>query len=69
MRKKNCCIIYNQPGENALPDEMDVLDQRQQIRIAVAEDCLVAPLKKMSRYFVFSVEIGRVALLQPLHDL
>jgi len=27
MRKKNCCIIYNQPGENALPDEMDVLDQ------------------------------------------
>jgi len=27
MRKKKCCILYNQPGENALPDEMDVLDQ------------------------------------------
>lgn len=27
MRKKYCCILYNQPGENALPDEMDVLDQ------------------------------------------
>lgn len=25
--KHNCCIIYNQPGENALPDELDVLDQ------------------------------------------
>jgi D-alanine-D-alanine ligase len=23
----NCCIIYNQPGEDALADELDVLDQ------------------------------------------
>ena len=27
MSKKRCCILYNQPHENALPDEMDVLDQ------------------------------------------
>jgi D-alanine-D-alanine ligase len=24
---KKCCIIYNKPGENALADELDVLDQ------------------------------------------
>lgn len=27
MIKKNCCILFNQPRENALPDELDVLDQ------------------------------------------
>ena len=24
---KRCCIIYNEPGEGALADELDVLDQ------------------------------------------
>ncbi|TAL75700.1 MAG: ATP-grasp domain-containing protein [Bacteroidetes bacterium] len=24
---RRCCIIYNEPGEGALPDELDVLDQ------------------------------------------
>lgn len=27
MTRKRCCILYNQPRENALPDELDVLDQ------------------------------------------
>lgn len=27
MRVKKCCIIFNQPREDALPDELDVLDQ------------------------------------------
>jgi len=27
MSRKRCCILYNQPHENALPDELDVLDQ------------------------------------------
>lgn len=27
MTGKKCCILYNQPRENALPDELDVLDQ------------------------------------------
>lgn len=27
MNQKNCCIIFNQPREDALPDELDVLDQ------------------------------------------
>jgi D-alanine-D-alanine ligase len=27
MTGRNCCILFNQPRENALPDELDVLDQ------------------------------------------
>jgi D-alanine-D-alanine ligase len=27
MINKKCCILYNQPREDALPDELDVLDQ------------------------------------------
>jgi D-alanine-D-alanine ligase len=27
MIKKTCCILYNQPLDGALPDELDVLDQ------------------------------------------
>jgi D-alanine-D-alanine ligase len=27
MTGKRCCILFNQPGENALADELDVLDQ------------------------------------------
>jgi D-alanine-D-alanine ligase len=27
MEKKRCCIIFNQPGEGALADELDVLEQ------------------------------------------
>ena len=27
MIPDKCCILYNEPGENALPDELDVLDQ------------------------------------------
>jgi D-alanine-D-alanine ligase len=28
---KRCCIIYNEPGENALADELDVIDQVEHI--------------------------------------
>jgi D-alanine-D-alanine ligase len=31
MTLKKCCIIFNQPRENALPDELDVLDQVEHI--------------------------------------
>lgn len=27
MTSEKCCILYNQPGENALADELDVLEQ------------------------------------------
>jgi hypothetical protein len=31
MTGERCCILYNQPRENALPDELDVLDQVEYI--------------------------------------
>ena len=31
MMKKKCCILFNQPGDGALPDELDVLDQVEYI--------------------------------------
>jgi D-alanine-D-alanine ligase len=31
MKGKTCCIIYNQPRENALADELDVLEQVEYI--------------------------------------
>jgi D-alanine-D-alanine ligase len=31
MTKKRCCIIFNQPRDGALPDELDVLDQVEYI--------------------------------------
>jgi D-alanine-D-alanine ligase len=33
MIKKRCCILFNQPGDDALPDELDVLDQVEYIEI------------------------------------
>lgn len=31
MSKRRCCILFNQPREGALPDELDVLDQVEYI--------------------------------------
>jgi hypothetical protein len=31
MTKQRCCILFNQPRENATPDELDVLDQVEYI--------------------------------------
>lgn len=31
MNNRKCCILYNQPREGALPDELDVLDQVEYI--------------------------------------
>lgn len=30
---KKCCILYNQPHEGALPDELDVLDQVEYVEV------------------------------------
>ena len=32
-----CCIIYNEPGEGALADELDVLDQVEHIEKHLVE--------------------------------
>ena len=31
MKKKKCCILFNQPLEGALADELDVLEQAEHI--------------------------------------
>jgi len=33
MTKKRCCILFNQPRDGALPDELDVLDQVEYIEV------------------------------------
>ena len=37
MSKRKCCILYNQPHENALPDELDVLDQVKYVEKSLNE--------------------------------
>jgi D-alanine-D-alanine ligase len=37
MSFRRCCIIYNKPRENALPDELDVLDQVEYIETTLNE--------------------------------
>lgn len=48
---------------------MQVANQIQQIGVLVAEDCFIATLKQMTNRLVLAVEVERVALLQPLHQL
>lgn len=37
MTRQRCCILFNQPRENALPDELDVLDQVEYIESSFRE--------------------------------
>jgi D-alanine-D-alanine ligase len=37
MNGKKCCILYNEPREGALPDELDVLDQVEFVSKNLAE--------------------------------
>ncbi len=37
MILNKCCILYNKPRENALPDELDVLDQVEYIETNLNE--------------------------------
>lgn len=37
MTRKRCCILYNQPREGALPDELDVLDQVEYVEENLGE--------------------------------
>ena len=37
MKTSRCCILYNEPREGALPDELDVLDQVEYIEQNLAE--------------------------------
>ena len=69
MKMKRCCILFNQPREGALPDELDVLDQVEYIeknlkeigietcRKGITSDFMneIASLKEEKHDFVFNL--------------
>jgi D-alanine-D-alanine ligase len=57
MKKRRCCILYNQPGENALADELDVLDQVEFIEKHLKELGIETYRKGITTSFMKEVEI------------
>lgn len=57
MNFKKCCIIYNQPRENALPDELDVLDQVEYVEKALHELGIETTRKGITRDFVNEIAL------------
>ncbi|MCU0474458.1 MAG: ATP-grasp domain-containing protein [Bacteroidales bacterium] len=55
MRGKRSCIIYNQPREDALPDELDVLDQVEMIEKTLHEIGIVTRKKGITAEFMKEV--------------
>jgi len=51
MSKRKCCILYNQPHENALPDELDVLDQVKYVEKSLTRLELKHTGKYHSRFY------------------
>jgi D-alanine-D-alanine ligase len=60
---KKCCIIYNEPGENALADELDVLDQVEHIEKHLRE--LGTDVSRMGITTEFMSEISALAEDKP----
>jgi D-alanine-D-alanine ligase len=60
---KKCCIIYNQPGEEALADELDVLDQVEHIDKHLSELDIAVYRKGISVNFMN--EISKLADEKP----
>ncbi len=48
---------------------MDVANQRQQILFPLADNSFVPSLEEMAHFARAAVEVLRVGLLQPLHEL
>jgi D-alanine-D-alanine ligase len=63
MNKKKCCILFNQPGEGALPDELDVLDQVEYIEGNLVKIGLETYRKGITADFMN--EIGQLAAEKP----
>ena len=53
---KTCCIIYNQPGENALADELDVLDQVGLIEEYLSEEGISVSRKGITASFMTEIK-------------
>jgi len=47
---------------------MEVTNQLKQVRVAIAQDRLVSPLKKMTNLSVTTIVVLGVGKLNPLHD-
>jgi D-alanine-D-alanine ligase len=63
MNKRKCCILFNQPRDGALPDELDVLDQVEYI-----EENLIKIGVEIYRKGItsdFMNEIGQLASEKP----
>jgi D-alanine-D-alanine ligase len=52
---RRCCIIYNQPGEDALADELDVLDQVAYIEQHIVELGISVYRKGITENFMLEV--------------
>lgn len=53
---KSCCIIYNEPGENALADELDVLDQVGLIEKHLVEEGISVSRKGITAAFMTEIK-------------
>lgn len=63
MNKKKCCIIYNEPRDGALPDELDVLDQVEYIEENLKKIGVDTNRKGITSDFMN--EIGQIAEKRP----
>ncbi len=63
MTRNRCCILFNQPLENALPDELDVLDQVEYIEKNLNELGIETYRKGITVNFM--VEVAELAANRP----
>jgi D-alanine-D-alanine ligase len=63
MNRKKCCIIFNQPRDGALPDELDVLDQVEYIEENLEKIGIETYRKGITSDFMN--EIGQLASEMP----
>ncbi len=63
MKKRRCCILYNQPNEGALADELDVLDQVDFIETHLKELGIETSRKGITASFM--LEIADLATNKP----
>ncbi len=63
MSTRNCCILYNEPREGALPDELDVLDQVDYIERNLTEIGISTYRKGITSDFM--IEVASLAVNKP----
>jgi D-alanine-D-alanine ligase len=56
MKKGNCCILFNEPGKDALADELDVLDQVDFIEKHLKDEGILTYRKGISIDFMDEIK-------------